>query len=153
MAVTINLPIENTITDGSLNPITSNAVFDGLAGKASGTGTANGTNTGDETQSTIKTKLGSASSGVDGYLLGTDWTTFNGKQNALGFTPEDVANKQTDLTASATKYPTVNAVNTGLNTKISKHVGSTYTTNAIQTLTAAEYALITPDASTLYFIV
>lgn len=32
----------------------------------------------------------------------------------LGFTPEDVANKQTNLTASATKYPTVNAVNTGL---------------------------------------
>ena len=36
---------------------------------------------------------------------------------ALGFTPENVANKQTDLTASATKYPTVNAVNTGLATK------------------------------------
>ena len=35
----------------------------------------------------------------------------------LGFTPEDVSNKQTDLTASATKYPTVNAVNTGLSSK------------------------------------
>lgn len=39
---------------------------------------------------------------------------------ALGFTPEDVANKQTDLTASATKYPTINAVNTGLALKIDK---------------------------------
>ncbi len=39
------------------------------------------------------------------------------KQNSLGFTAENVANKQTDLTASATKYPTVNAVNTGLATK------------------------------------
>lgn len=39
------------------------------------------------------------------------------KQNSLGYTPENVANKQTDLTASATKYPTVNAVNTGLATK------------------------------------
>lgn len=77
-----------------------------------------------------------------------------GKQASLGFTPENVANKQTDLTASATKYPTVDAVNTGLNLKISKHVGATYTTNAIQTVTAAEYAAIgTPDASTLYFIV
>jgi len=38
-------------------------------------------------------------------------------QSALGFTPENVANKQTDLTASATKYPTVNAVNSGLATK------------------------------------
>jgi hypothetical protein len=31
MAVTVNIPIENAITDGSLNPVTSNAVFDGLA--------------------------------------------------------------------------------------------------------------------------
>ena len=44
-------------------------------------------------------------------------TQINAKQDSLGFTPENVANKQTDLTASATKYPTVNAVNTGLATK------------------------------------
>jgi|SaaInl8_150m_RNA_FD_contig_31_246249_length_1567_multi_14_in_0_out_0_1 hypothetical protein len=31
-----------------------------------------------------------------------------------GYTPENAANKQTDLTASATKYPVVDAVNTGL---------------------------------------
>lgn len=37
---------------------------------------------------------------------------------ALGYTPENVANKQTNLTASATNYPTVDAVNTGLGTKI-----------------------------------
>jgi len=42
-----------------------------------------GTNTGDETQTTIKTKLGQAASGTDGYLSGTDWNTFNGKQAAL----------------------------------------------------------------------
>ena len=34
MAVNINIPIENAVTDGSLNPVTSNAVFDGLALKA-----------------------------------------------------------------------------------------------------------------------
>jgi len=39
------------------------------------------------------------------------------KQNSLGFTPENAANKQTDLTPSATKYPTVNAVNNGLDGK------------------------------------
>ena len=34
------------------------------------------------------------------------------------------------------------------------HDGATYDTNAIQTLTAAEYAAIgTPNASTIYFIV
>lgn len=38
--------------------------------------------------------------------------------------------------------------------KISKNVGPTYTTNAIVTLTQAEYdAILTKDASTLYFIV
>ena len=40
------------------------------------------TNSGDETTATIKTKLGQAASGTDGYLSGTDWTTFNGKQAA-----------------------------------------------------------------------
>ena len=80
-------------------------------------GNTSGTNTGDETQATIKTKLGAATTSVDGYLTSTDWNTFNGKQNALGFTAENVANKSTDLTASATKYPTVNAVNTGLGLK------------------------------------
>jgi len=108
IALTSNIPsVDATPTDGSANAVSSNGVFDGLAGK----------------------------------------------QNSLGFTPEDVANKQTNLTASATKYPTVDAVNTGLGTKISKHDGATYDTNAIQTLTAAEYAAITPNANTLYFIV
>jgi len=30
---------------------------------------------------------------ADGYLSSTDWNTFNNKQNALGYTPENVANK------------------------------------------------------------
>lgn len=45
-------------------------------------GNTSNTNTGDETQTTIKTKLGQAASGTDGYLSGTDWDTFNGKQAA-----------------------------------------------------------------------
>jgi len=122
-----------------------------------------GTNTGDETQSTIKSKLGAASSSSDGYLTSTDWTTFNskqpagtystdihsnitalnavtgtntgdqdatdfdikdltdstnlrttwsGKQNALGFTPENVANKVTSLSGSSTdtQYPSAKLV-------------------------------------------
>jgi hypothetical protein len=50
-----------------------------------------GTNTGDETLTTIKTKLGAASSTQDGYLTSVDWIIFNGKQNALGFTPANKA--------------------------------------------------------------
>ena len=44
-----------------------------------GTFTANnlsGTNTGDETKATIKTKLGTSSTSTDGYLTSTDWNTF-----------------------------------------------------------------------------
>jgi hypothetical protein len=37
-----------------------------------------------------------------------------------GINKENVSNKQTDLTPSATKYPNVNAVNAGLATKLSK---------------------------------
>ncbi|MFA5932017.1 MAG: tail fiber domain-containing protein [Candidatus Paceibacterota bacterium] len=46
-------------------------------------GTSSGTNTGDETQATIKTKLGAATTLVDGYLTTTDWNTFNNKQATL----------------------------------------------------------------------
>lgn len=47
----------------------------------------------------------------DVYLLSSDVT------DALGYTPEDLANKQNDLTPSSIKYPTVDAVNTGLSGK------------------------------------
>ena len=51
------------------------------------------------------------------------------------------------------KAPSENAVFDALALKIDKHNGATYDTNAIQTVTAAEYAALTPNASTLYFIV
>ena len=43
----------------------------------------------------------------DGYLSSSDWTIFNGKQNALGFTPENVSNKVTSISAASTniEYP------------------------------------------------
>lgn len=46
-------------------------------------GNTSGTNTGDETQATIKTKLGAASTLVDGYLTTADWDTFNNKEGAI----------------------------------------------------------------------
>jgi hypothetical protein len=63
-----------------------------------------GTNTGDETTATIKTKLGTASTSTDGYLTAANFTTFNNKQAALGFTPENVANK-----AAANGYASLDA--------------------------------------------
>jgi hypothetical protein len=45
------------------------------------------------TTSRIKTILGQASTSVSGWLYSTDWNTFNNKQTALGYTPENTANK------------------------------------------------------------
>lgn len=70
------------IADSTNKRYVADADLTKLAGIAPGSDLS-GSNTGDETTSSIKTKLGVASSGVDGYLTGTDWTTFNGKQNAL----------------------------------------------------------------------
>lgn len=59
-----------------------------------------------------------ASGSTDGYLSSTDWNTFNGKQAALGFTPENVTNKATGLASpDNTKYPTTLAVSTALSGK------------------------------------
>lgn len=51
--------------------------------------------------------------GSDGYLSSVDWNTFNDKQPALGFTPENVANKATDFSVvNHTLYPSVQATKT-----------------------------------------
>lgn len=44
------------------------------------------TNTGDETQTSIKTKLGEASATQDGYLSAFYWSAFNNKQSAISLT-------------------------------------------------------------------
>jgi len=104
--------ITNVITALGYTP--ANKAGDTFTGAISATNLS-GTNTGDETQSTIKTKLSAASSLQDGYLTSTDWSTFNGKQNALGFTPENVSNKSDSYTASSsTTYASTKAVVDGL---------------------------------------
>jgi hypothetical protein len=45
--------------------------------------------------------ISQATTSIDGYLSSTDWNTFNGKQNALGFTP--VTNART-LNINGTTY-------------------------------------------------
>lgn len=48
------------------------------------------------------------------FVSSTEKSTWDGKQDALGFTPEDVEKKTTSLTESDTQYPANNAVNKGL---------------------------------------
>jgi hypothetical protein len=61
-----------------------------------------------------------ATSSVPGFLSAADWSAFNGKQAALGFTAENVANKDTDGTLAAnsdTKYASQKATKTYADTK------------------------------------
>jgi hypothetical protein len=51
---------------------------------------------------TIDLSLRTASSSQNGVLSRADWAVFNGKQNALGFTPLNPANNLSDLAAPAT---------------------------------------------------
>lgn len=46
-------------------------------------GNTSGINTGDEDKTSIQTKLGAATSINSGYLTNTDWSIFDGKQDAL----------------------------------------------------------------------
>jgi hypothetical protein len=63
--------------------------------------------------STHTFNLPTASAANRGALSSADWTTFNSKQDALGFTAENTANKQNSLAVDGTgvKFPTVDAVN------------------------------------------
>jgi hypothetical protein len=56
------------------------------------------------------------------FVTDAEKSTWNDKQNDLGFTPENAANKQNSLAVDGTgeKYPTVDAVNEGLSDKITE---------------------------------
>ena len=62
--------------------------------------------------------LPTASATNRGALSSTDWSTFNNKQNALGYTAENTANKSSSYTASSTTtYANTKALVDGLATK------------------------------------
>jgi hypothetical protein len=89
LKVTDNGPITSSlklITDGlgnntALSLSNAGGLITGTFSVSSTISASNlsGTNTGDETLASIKTKLGAASASQDGYLTLTDWSTFNNK--------------------------------------------------------------------------
>lgn len=60
----------------------------------------------------LQLSLNKASSSIDGYLGYNDFVIFNNKQNTIGYTPEDIANKSSasGLGNSDILYPTQKAV-------------------------------------------
>ena len=105
------VPESRTLTiNGTTQDLSANRTFTIPTHDEITIGTANGLSLAGQVLS-----LGLASSIANGALSSTDWTTFNSKQNALGFTPENVSNKAINLTSpDDTKYPTTLAVSTAL---------------------------------------
>ena len=110
-----------------------------------------------------------ANNSVLAYTLATDIWENKTVETALGYTPAPSASPTftgTVVLPNTTSIGSVSsteigyldnvtsAIQTQLDNKIAKNVATTYTTNTITTVTAAEYAAIgTKDANTLYFIV
>lgn len=71
----------------------------------------------------ITLTLQDANTSQNGQLTSTDWNTFNSKQASIGFTPENVANKDNGtLTTSTSTYPTSGAVKTAVDLKANKNL-------------------------------
>jgi hypothetical protein len=100
-----------------------------------------GTNTGDETTATIKTKLGTASTSTDGYLTSTDWTTFNNKQSALTnpVTGTGTSNEITYMTGTST----IGSLNTSTYPSLTELSYVKGVTSAIQTQIDGKQATLT----------
>ena len=68
---------------------------------------------------------------------------WNGKQDALGYTPENAVNKKTTLTDSDTDYPTTMAVNGALSAKVSWGGNSLASKGLIGTTSNQPFGIIT----------
>ena len=84
VAVTTANGVSGTVANPTTTPAISLTLGNITPSSVAATGTVtgsnlSGTNTGDETNATIKTKLGAASATNDGYLTQSDWNTFNNK--------------------------------------------------------------------------
>ena len=102
----------------------------------------------------VITTFSSGISSINGLTAQTQYL-------AVGTSGTDFAiNSATDThtfdlpTASATNRGALSSTDwTSFDNRIAKNISATYTTNAVRTVTAAEYALLTPNAQTIYFIV
>ena len=113
LQTTLNLkaPLANPTFTGTVAGITK-----AMVGLSAVEDTALSTWTG----SSSITALGTIATGIwNGTAIGDTYIssagTWNAKQNALGFTPENISNKATNLTSpDNTKYPTTQAVSTAI---------------------------------------
>lgn len=152
---TFNNKISSTRTISTTSPLSgggdlsadrtltiADAVADGTT-KGASTFTASDFNSASGVISIDYTNGQSASGSTKGFLTSTDWTTFNNKQSALGYTAENTSNKSSSYTASSTTtYANTKALVDGLATKMEKAIkitsdGTNVTGTTADTLTTS----------------
>jgi hypothetical protein len=170
MAIDINIEsqVSQTITDGVTDKAPSeNAVFDALANKANTsqlaglvpyTGAVADVNLGTHKLTAHNLAVNHPSGSGDAATITKGGSgealkvvKSSGSGNAASITGGVTLLSELDLQTPLADSEIASAAT--WNGKLDKHDGATYDTNAIQTVTAAEYAALTPNASTLYFIV
>jgi len=116
--------------------------------KVGGAGRANATPNLDS----AKIFLGNASNQSVSVAMSGDVTIDNTGATTVGtINSIPVATITSDIATNASNIET-NVI--AISNRIEKNIGTTYTTNALTTLTQAEYdAIDTPDATTIYFII
>jgi uncharacterized Zn-binding protein involved in type VI secretion len=85
------------------------------------------------------------------FATDTEKSTWNGKQDALGFTAENVANKKLDLTDNSdTYYPSQKAVKTAVDAKLAADTTATVTNkrNQKRVYNTTSTSSLTPEIST-----
>jgi len=144
-----NKPI-STATQSALNGKQASGTYStDIHSNITALNAVSGINGGDETLTSIKTKLGAASSSNSGYLTNTDWSTFNNKQpagsyltgitsgqvtTALGYTPWWSSNHPTTVSGyGITDIPSYSGTNFILNQNSTPQVASLNITGIIKT--------------------
>ena len=154
---TFNLPSASATARGVVTTASQTFAGDKTFTGTIGASNLSGTNTGDETITTIKTKLGITT--LSGSNTGDQDLSSYAPIASPTFTGTVVLPSTTSIgTVSSTEIGyldnVTSSIQTQLDNKIAKNIAATYTTNTITTVTAAEYAAIgTKNANTLYFIV
>lgn len=102
------------------------------------------------------TSIGTVSSTEISYLDGVTsaiQTQLNAKAPSSGINATAIANGSVSNTEFQYLDGVTSAIQTQLNNRLTKYDGATYDINALVSMTAAEYAAITPDPNTIYFVI
>jgi len=102
---------------------------------------------------TITSDIATNASNIETNVIAISTNVTNIETNTSGVST-NAGNISTNTSNIATNTSNIATNVTAISNRIEKNIGTTYTTNALTTLTQAEYdAIDTPDATTIYFII